>query len=315
MAKDMAIAVGGGLASAGLYLVVMADTPFALLLAYLALLPLFVIGLGWGTWAGAVAAVTAALVLALVASPKSGLVFALAYAVPAVLMVRLALRARRAPDGSVAWYSIGALVAWLAIYACGSFTLLALLGGDSEVSLAITQLEELLSSVLPGEQQPQAATLARVIAGYFPAIMIASWLIMALVNAALAQVVLERSSRNLRPRPQAATIELPEWYTAVTAGAAALALLAPQLDLTALGFAARNSALALLVPYFFVGLAVVHVWARRWPTKLMILVGFYLFVVLFGGFGMLLVAGLGFMEQWLDLRRRFAASGSQEDEQ
>jgi hypothetical protein len=87
------------------------------------------------------------------------------------------------------------------------------------------------------------------------------------------------------------------------------------MDLTALAFAARNSALALLVPYFLVGLAVVHVWARQWPSRLMILVGFYLLMVLFGGIGMLLVAGLGFMEQWLRLRRRFAGHGGQEDEQ
>lgn len=315
MAKDMAIAAGGGIASAALYLTVMAETPVALFLAYLALLPLFVIGLGWGTWAAAIAAMTAVAVVAVAASPKTGLVFALAYGVSAVLMVRLALRARREADGAVAWYPVGSLVAWIAIYACGSFTLLALLGGDAEVNASIAQLEELFSSVIPGEQQPQTATLIRTIAGYFPAIMITSWLIMTLVNAILAQVVLERSGHNLRPRPQGTTIALPEWYAAVTAGAAALALIAPHMDLAAVGFAARNSALALLVPYFLVGLAVVHVWARRRPARVMILMGFYLLVMVFGGFGMLAVAGLGFMEQWLDLRRRFAAERGQEDEQ
>lgn len=315
MAKDWAIAAGGGIASAALYLAVMADTPIALILAYLALMPLFVIGLGWGAGAATIAAITAAVVIAVAASLKTGFVFALAYAVPAAAIVRLALRARHAPNGAVDWYPVGTLVGWLAIYACGAFTLLALLGGDSEVAASIAQLEELLSSVVPAEQKQQAAVLARIIAGYFPAIMIASWLIMVLVNAVLAQTVLERSGRNLRPRPKAATIELPEWFAAVTAGAAAVALIAPAMGLMALGFAARNSALALLVPYFLVGLAVVHVWARQWSSRLMILVGFYLLMVLFGGLSMLLVAGLGFMEQWLGLRRRFAGGGGQEDEQ
>jgi hypothetical protein len=315
MTKDMAIAAGGGLASAALYLAVMVDTPIALILAYLALMPLFMVGLGWGASAASVAAVTAAAVIAVVASTRTGFVFAVAYAVPAMATAAIALRARRGPNGTVAWYPIGTLVAWLAIYACGSFTLLALIGGDSEVAASIAQLEELLSSVVPGEQTPQAAVLTKAIAGYFPAIMIASWLVMVLVNVALAQTVLQRSGRNLRPRPKAAEIELPEWFAAVTAGAAAVALVGPAMDLTALGFAARNSALALLVPYFLVGLAVVHVWARQWPAKLMILVGFYLLMVLFGGLGMLLVAGLGFMEQWLHLRRRFAEAGGQEDEQ
>jgi hypothetical protein len=64
-----------------------------------------------------------------------------------------------------------------------------------------------------------------------------------------------------------------------------------------------------------VGLAVVHVWARQWPARLAILAGFYLLLLVFGWLAFLAVAGLGFMEQWLHLRRRFARGGSQEDEQ
>lgn len=315
MARDLTIATAGGLASAVCYLATLTDMQAALLLAYLALLPLCAVGLGWGTSVAAIAAVVAAVVVTVGASVVVGVTFALAYGVPAALAVRLMLRSSAEPDGTTAWYAVGPLVSWLAIYACGSFALLALLGGDSGVREAIAEIEKIMTSVVPVDQNPQVAVLVRVISEFFPAIVISSWLVMVLVNLVLAQGVLERFKRNLRPRPEAATIALPAWYTLVTVGAAAAALAARLLGLDTVGFIARNMTLALLVPYFLVGLAVVHVWARQWPARLAILAGFYLLLLVLGWLSMVTVAALGFMEQWLFLRRRFARGSSQEDEQ
>lgn len=323
MAKNLAIAAAGGVASAAFYLATLVDSPAALILAYLALLPLFAVGLGWGLKEAMSGAAVAVAVVAVMASVVVGFVFALAYGVPAVMAVWLVLRSRTEPNGTVVWYPIGPLVSWLAVYACGSFTLLALLGGDSGVREAVAQIETIMTSVVPVEQNPQVAVLVKVIAGYFPAIVISSWLVMALVNLVLAQGALERFGHNLRPRPQTSTIavsayhtiDLPAWYTVVTVGAAAIALIARLLELDTAGFIARNTALAMLVPHFLVGLAVVHVWARQWPAKLAILAGFYLLLLVFGWLAILAVAGLGFMEQWLFLRRRWSGGNSQEDEQ
>jgi hypothetical protein len=314
MPKDLAIAAGGGVVSAAFYLATVFDAPVALILAYLAFLPLFAVGFGWGAGAATVAALIATALVALATSWTVGFVFALAYAVPAAATVRLALRSRHEPNGAVEWYPVGQLVSWLAVYACGTFVLLALLGGDG-LREAVTQIEAVMTSVLPGDQSPQVAMLVSTIAGYFPAIVMASWLVMALVNMALAHGLLGRFGRNRRPAPKAASIEVPQWYTAVVVAAAALALMARASDWDTLGIIARNAALALLVPYFLVGLAVVHVWARQWPARLAILAGFYLLLVVFGWVAMLALIGLGFMEQWLSLRQRFAGGSSQEDEQ
>lgn len=315
MPKDLAIAAGGGVVSAAFYLATVFESPAALILAYLACLPLFAVGFGWGAGAATVAAILATALVALATSWVVGFVFALAYAVPAAATVRLALRSRREPNGAVEWYPVGQLVSWLAVYACGSFVLLALLGGDSGLREAVSQIEAVMTSVLPAEQSPQVTVLVSVIAGYFPAIVMASWLVMALVNMALAHGLLERFGRNRRPAPQAASIAVPQWYTAVVVAAAALALIARASDWETLGIIARNAGLALLVPYFLVGLAVVHVWTRQWPARLAILAGFYLLLVVFGWVAMLALIGLGFMEQWLSLRQRFAGGSSQEDEQ
>lgn len=315
MGRDLTIATAGGLASAALYLATLTDAPIALMLAYLALLPLYAVGLGWGTGAAAIAALIAAVAVALVASMVVGLTFALAYSVPAVMVVRLSLRSRAEPDGKVTWYPVGPLVTWLSLYACGGFMLMALIAGDSGVREVVAAIEKILSGVVLVDQNPEVAVIVRAISEHFPAIVICSWMVMVLVNSVLAQGVLQRFKRNLRPWPEAAMITLPAWYTLVTVGAAALALVARLAGLDTVGFIARNAALGLLVPFFLVGLAVVHVWARRWPAKMAILAGFYLLLLVSGWVALVAVSGLGFMEQWLHLRRRFAGTGSQEDEQ
>lgn len=315
MARDLTIATAGGLASAALYLATLTDAPVALMLAYLALLPLCAVGLGWGISASAIAALIAAVVVAVIASVTVGVTFALAYSAPAVVAVWLLLRSRAASDGKTTWYPLGALVVWLALYACGAFALMALIAGDSGVREAVAAIEKILTPLMQVGQSPEVAVLIRAISQHFAAIVICSWMVMVLVNLALAQGVLQRFKRNLRPWPPAAAIALPGWYTLVTVGAAALALAARLLDLETVGFIARNVALGLLVPFFLVGLAVVHVWARQWPAKMVILAGFYLLLLVSGWVSLVAVSGLGFMEQWLRLRRRFAGPGSQEDEQ
>lgn len=315
MAKNLAIAAAGGLASGICFLATLVDLPAVLILAYLAMLPVCAVGLGWGVKEAAISAAIAMAAVGAVASLSFGFVYGLAHGGPAVMAVWLALRSRPNANGQALWYPIGPLVSWLAVYACGSFTLLALLGGDSGVTEAMAQIETIMTSVLPVNENPQVAALVKVIAGYFPAIVITSWLVMALVNLVLAQGVLERFGHNLRPKPKLSMIELPGWFSAVTAGAAALALLTRLAELDTAGFIARNTALGFLVPHFFVGLAVVHVWARQWPAKLAILAGFYLLLLMFGWLAFVAAAGLGFMEQWLFLRRRWSGGNGQEDEQ
>lgn len=314
MAKHMVIAAGGGVVGAILYLATFLDAPGGVALAYLALLPLFAVGFGFGSTAGAIAAAAASVLVAAVGTATLGIVFALVYAVPAAGLSRQALlRAGNDPDDEAAWYPTGRLAALVTIYGCGLFAALALAGGEESIAAAVREIESVMAQVLPTEQNPQIAELMRVIAGYFPAIVLFSWVIMVVGNAALAQALLARSGHSLRPTPRYVETELPSWFAGVTAAVAGLALLAPWSDLGALTFVARNAALALLVPYFLVGLAVVHAFARRRAARVILLVGFYLLLLVFG-WPALLVAGLGFMEQWLLLRRRFAEEAGQEDE-
>ncbi len=94
MVQYWLFAIGGGVVSASLYLSVVLGSSGAMLLAYLAQLPLFVAALGFGTLAGATASGAGTLVVALAGGMLAGLLYLLVNGLPVVLMSQRALLSR-----------------------------------------------------------------------------------------------------------------------------------------------------------------------------------------------------------------------------
>src|SRR5260370_37912162 len=93
----IAAAIGSGLVAALLYLSVLTGSLGALILIYLVQLPLFAAGLSLGAKAVMIAGGTATIVTIGSGGLLSGLLFFLAAALPAMLLVAQALRWRAAP--------------------------------------------------------------------------------------------------------------------------------------------------------------------------------------------------------------------------
>ncbi len=158
-----------------------------------------------------------------------------------------------------------------------------------------------------GAEIPNRDEVAATLASIIPGIVAASWMVTAVVNAALAQGVLARFSANWRPSPSLVALELPIWlHIALGVTAAAVVF----------GGAARfigiNAMIALSVAFCLGGLAVLHAAARRLSHPTMVLVCFYTTAALFG-WPFLVVAVLGLLEIWLGLRRRLAPQGVAND--
>jgi hypothetical protein len=294
-----AVACGG--LGASLYLAATLGTPGALLLVYMTQLPLFIAGLWLGTGAAAIAGLTGALVLLLASDLLSAAVFAGLNAVPVTLLVRQALLARRGADGALAWYPPGLLTTWLMGFAlAGMAAALLLLGGPAGLQTALrgiigAALDRIVQEPVLNRDQTVAT-----IAAITPGIVAASWMVMSIVNAALAQGVLARFGANWRPSPDLVGLSLPLWLPAALGLAAAATLFggAPR-------FIGVNVMLALSVPFCLAGLAVLHAAARRLAQPAMALVCFYTVAALFG-WPFLVVAIVGLLESWLGLRRRLA---------
>ncbi len=302
MSQAVALAVLAGLISGGLFLSLLTGAPSLLLLAYFVQLPLLFAGLTMGLVGSVIAATSGILVNGLLAGMLAGLLYAVVQALPAVIVVRQALLARQGSDGTVEWYPPGLILAQLAV--------LAALGIVSAFVLLFDQpgglegvIEGFVGTLLVEVGAVDAGVdAAGVFGGWislFPGLMATSWLLMVVLNAMIAQAVAVRFGWNRRPSPDIVTLQLPWWLWPALGGAAALALLGG----SGMGFLGQALLVVLVMPYGFVGLAVMHTLARRAPRPGLALFAIYGVILLFGWRSLLAVLVLGFVEDRAHLRR------------
>lgn len=308
------MALSAGICSAVAVFSIVFGSILAFPLFYLAPLPLYLAGLGIGSKGAITAGITAVFTAGLIGNAFTALPFAVAYAIPAVLLCQLAMRTRPDADGAPVWYPVGNLIGTLTVVGATGLSFFAMMaimdeGGislqDTVASLIGTALER-MGSQIPADSR---ASLAGGLAPFFPGMAVASWIVMHLVNAAAGQAALVKSGRNLRPKISYADLTLPDWCSWLLVGAGVIALVAPG-DGSYLG---RNLVIVALVPFFLLGLAVVHTFARRIANGTMMLVAFYVLLMVLG-WTAFLVAGAGVLEQWIGLRNRMQPVNDQESE-
>jgi Predicted membrane protein (DUF2232) len=289
------LAIGGALGGA-----------FGLLAAYFAGLPLYVVGFAAGRQACLGAVAIAAVAVGVALGPEDALMFLGAQALPALLVIWASLRIGTS-DSTAAWAPPGTVLALLASYGVVAFAILALSllgeGGAQGMEAALaSELRQVVATVAPGADATRVEAVTAAIARYFPAIVLASWTVMTAANAVIGLQIAGRIFGRQRPEPTWSALTLPSWLMTATAAASLLALVGKG---TTAGFIGGNAALALCVPYAFLGFAVAHTLAARLKARRLVLWGLYLVVVLLG-WPVLAITALGFVEDWIGVRRRVA---------
>ena len=313
MQRAQLIPLGAGIVAALLHLSVTLGSSGAFMLAYFAQAPIVATGLALGFMPAAVAAAVAAVLVA-VGSPGVGALslFVLTSAFPVLLIVYFAIQNRvrdgEGEDGAVEWYPLGRLLGWLTILALAAFVIayLVFMGAENGVRGAT---ETYLRNVLGALQGVQADTAAidqliSTMAVVFPAVAAASWILMIVVNGVMAQKFLTASGNNLRPMPVYSETEGPVWPAAVIAFGALMTIFGGNA-----GFFGVNLMMIGAIPFFFIGLAVLHSISAAWPGRLLLLIGAYLFLVLLV-WPAAILALLGLIEHWVRLRERMHARRS-----
>jgi hypothetical protein len=309
--RQFGLTLAAGLLSAFLFLSLAKGIALGVVLSYVAPLPLMMAGLGIGMGASVIAGAVGAAAVAVVVGGVSILPYAVAAALPALVVTNRAGLWRTAPDGSTEWYPPGHVLAWLC--AAGVALMLvgtALVSGHPDgvrawVMDTIARTLDLVAAEIPAEQRAKAVTWW---APLFPAMVASSWLVMAVANATGAQGLLARLGRARRPRPAYRELRLPDWLAvlAVLAGLAALVMGGDA------GYVAVNLAVVTLVPFMFLGLAGIHQWALGRPYARMVLAVTYGVLVLAFGWAALAVAGLGLVRFWTMRFRRPHSGGGME---
>jgi len=342
-----AIGVGAGLIGAVLFLTAGVGSAILGLPLFFAALPVFLAGLGWGSRSALIAAITGFVVLSSISSFTAGLVFLVAHGLGPAWLTHLALLhhvktvprlsaadaarlARKEKDAeppapeadaqgdeeppTTDWYPAGPLAVWTALIAVGVLVVSGLstmamgVEGGLEGALRMLLAEDLMEgraieASLQGmglNADPERILSLIVIA--LPAFVVMAWSLLTLGNMWLAQFILERAGHNLRPTPSLLDIEFPHFLLALFLGALVLSLIP--------GSAAQLGGaimIALLVPYFLLGLAVIHAISRAWTARIAFLGVFYILLI-FTGWLIVPICLIGLGEPWANLRARFAQS-------
>jgi hypothetical protein len=324
MQRDALIAIGGGLLSAVAAVSFFGGSVFSILFVYFSAVPLLLVGLGLGPKAVTIAVAAGIVATALTGNLMHAGVFALVQAFPAWVITRLTILRTSAsgalttaePDGetppasagqnatAVHWLSPGLALAVLSICS-GLFICFAAISlGDGGLKGEVdAYLGTVFDLMLPGMQIQDKDLLVNRLSSFFPGAIGAVWIIMIVINATVAQALLVRAGKNLRPTPVYSETNIPLWMSWPLVIAAALALLANMAGADSFGYAAYNVTMVFAVPYFFLGLAIIHTLARRVTVTGLVLVGVY-GVIMISLWTAVVVVGVGIAEQWIGLRDR-----------
>ena len=313
MPRSVLLALAGGIASGLLYLALLAGSLGGMLFAYLSQVPLFLAGLGLGLTPAIVAGGLATVIVAVVGGIGSGVLFVASSVAPLLLLVRQALLSRPMPDGGVAWYPPGYLVAILAGMAGLGIVAAGVLLGEGENGLR-GGVRDAVAGILdgmmpPGQSDVERMAFADSIATFLPGLVGVSWMLMTVINGSLAQGVLSGFGRNIRPSPVLAELELPAWPYYALGASLLFAIVAGG----AVGYIAGNLAVVFAVPFFFQGLGVVHALANRFSARTLSLSIFYL-VLIVSGWLALVVTVAGLAEPFAKLRLRYGRPRGPEEE-
>ena len=131
-----------------------------------------------------------------------------------------------------------------------------------------------------------------------------STMLMLVFNGSLAQGLLQRVNRNIRPGADIATLQLPLGLLPAMLVAVTLAFLPGTAGVIGKTLAAVGA-----VTYFLAGLGVIHAWVRNWSARGIVLPLVYVAVFFIGLW--LAVVGLGLWSQINGLR---AASADRKEE-
>ena len=311
--KASVAAAAAGLISALLFMSHTLGSVGALVLVYLTMLPLFLAGLGLGVAGALISAIVAGLVVGLAAGGLAFIGFVATNAVPVVIAVRLALLSHAGPDGTQEWFPLGRLLQYIIGYGLLLFALALVLASGSDGGL-LGLLEGLLArefadflAIVGAEATVPAAGMLALAT---PGLVLASWLLMLVINAALAQGVLTRFGAALRPNLRLADVTLPDWLPLALAGAALVAVLATGTT----RLVAVTVACALCAACFFAGLGIVHAWLHGRSGRTLLLALLYGTIVMLG-WPIVIVAGLGLADHWTGWRRRMAAQASDREDE
>lgn len=302
--SNLLVGVAAGLAGVLLFAALLTGTPFALPLFFIAPLPIAIAGLGWGPFAGAVAAVTVGVGIAFTTTPLVAAVVFLVFAAPTAWSAYLLGLSRPAADGSAArqWYPLGRVLTIMTGFVGAAIVVAGIIAGYDPDELAAAMTEAVgewmtdLDGIPPTREQYEP--LIQLNVAILPYTTAALAMTMLVFNTWLGGRIAATSGRLQRPWSPMWSADLPVWIAGVFVAAVLV------------GFAGGpfGEAAAVITGTFgfalgLIGLSVIHVVTLGRPARGAMLFGVYAVLVIFA-VALVLLIPLGIAELFSRFRER-----------
>jgi hypothetical protein len=278
--------IAAGLLSGALFYVV-ASLGLGFLFMFLPTLPLFYVGLGKAPIVALASGFLASGIVSL-GGLAIGFFFLIVFALPTYYIASKALRL----SALYGWFPLGVIFLNLTAFACAAMGLVtlhyAMQPGGLEQALAEHLQAEF--SNMDGEYGSVMRQLTTTWSFLIFAFTIWLWNLTLYAHAWLANRLLRRVQRIVRPNLAIENFVMPNWILLLL-GIAALASL---IGSPAMQFFGKLSFVALLFPYFLLGMAILHEVSRKWPSRRFFL--FFIYLMIFAQFWpCLAIAFIGFI--------------------
>jgi hypothetical protein len=313
MIATILVALAAGCAAALMFASIISGAPIALVLFYLAPLPLMVAGLGWGPLSATIGGIAAALGLGVIFGLPYCLAFVLTVALPAWWLGHLALLGRPVtgvaagngaapPAPTLEWYPLGRILLWTAGFTALT-TIAALFTLGSDAATITAALRRGLLRIIGGRDAAPASGESEQIVDALVTIAPAAAAVVAMMtltlNLWLAAKITATSGRLHRPWPDTKSAALPPMTLA-----ALLLALALCFSGGLFGMLGQIASAALLMAYALIGFAVLHTLTLAMKSRALWLSGTYAVVLVFG-WPVVAMVGLGLADAVFGFRQRY----------
>jgi len=279
------------------------------LLVLAAPLPLMIASLGWGNFAGLIAALTSGITTALLISPLAGLLFALLTSLPAWWICHLASLSRVDDHtGEVFFYPLSRLLMWIAGFAAVA-TLAMFVPFGFSLDTYMDAISTLVKQIYDGGQFADAGVdldgLVQLVGRMAPTASALMLVFSMAANLYIAGKVVHKSGRLARPWPGLHWLTLPPVGAYIFLAALIGLFVLPDLS----GVLAQIVASCFGAVLLLVGLSVIHNMTVGNPFRGGVLWVTYILLIILQWISFFVVI-LGTTEVLLDLRARRLSSRS-----
>lgn len=264
MSKSLISSAVAGLLSAGLFLFT-AMAGLGALFLFLATLPLFGMGLSRNPKSALWGALAAALIILPVAGLSGSVLYLLLLGLPSWYIAQKSLLSKIHAGGQATWFPVGLVFTMLTSYACLMVILMVLqYTGQPEglEQILARHIRETFAN-LGDEYTATVEIMATTLSFMVFAVPVWLWGLALYGHAWLANALLLRKQKNLRPDFALTVFPMPSWML----GMIAICALASLIGSPVMAFLGKTLFIVSLFPYFLLGMAITHAATVSWPSR------------------------------------------------